>query len=125
MHVRRSALVIVLCLSAVGCGVDGGGYGLMALNEWDQDVIVAVTGNTPESKRVPARTYGVLSQSWADPAGDLTVFDTSCRPLASFSMRSDQTVRIGPAGEIEVSEPGFAVPEGIPRDTYFPAERCP
>ena len=124
---------MVLCLSAIGCSVDGGGYDVQALNEWDQDVIVAVTGNTPESRRVPARTYGTLYGSWADPSGELTVFDASCRPIASFPLRSDQTVHIGPAGDVESTEVGLKAPAGVAHDrgddqtgdTVFLSERCP
>lgn len=131
-RLRRSALAVALTLTAVGCS-DGGGYTVMALNEWDQDVIVAVTSNQPESLRLPARTWGTLFISWSDPSGDLTVFDDSCRQVASLPFKqSGLTLHVGPAGDIELTVgEDWKVPAGIEHgqrdggDGRFLVARCP
>jgi hypothetical protein len=132
---RRLALVIGLCFSVVGCSSDRGGYIVMALNEWDRDVIVAVTTEPRESRRLPARTWGTLFISRSDPIGDLTVFDETCRQIASFPLgQSTHTVHLGPAGDAElIGGMAFDVPAGMvhaqrdggDEDTLFRVERCP
>jgi hypothetical protein len=106
----------------------------MAQNEWNQDVIVSTTSDPPDSRRLAARTWGTLFISWSDPSGDLTIFDDSCRPIASFPLtQSGQTLHIGPAGDIELTGMGGMVPAGLvhaqreggDQDTVFRVEGCP
>lgn len=104
----------------------------MALNESDQDVIVAVTSTQPESLRLAARTWGTLFISRGQPSGHLTVFDDSCRQIASFPFtQPDLTLHVTPAGDIELTGDDWKVPAGTEHaqreggDAVFLKAGCP
>ncbi len=121
-----TGLAIGVVASTSAC-LDTGGFTVLGRNESDQDVIVSITGDDPGSLRLPARTWGRLFVSFQPPAGDLKVFDGSCRPLTSVPFtQPDVTVRIAPDRVVELIGNQWQAPEGVRREEgEFPAARCP
>jgi hypothetical protein len=121
----RLGLAACLLVGVSAC-FDTSGYTVLGRNESDRDVIVAVAGSNPGSVRLPARTWGRLFISFADPDGQLTVFDGSCDELMSVPLtETDVTVRIRRDGYVELIGNRWIAPEGVRREEAdFPEERC-
>jgi hypothetical protein len=103
VHLIRFLVALGLCAAAAGCIQEAPGTVVAGVNESDRDVIVASSLHG-RSLVLPARTRGKLFDSYSTPSGELTVFDEQCRALGTLPLtRTLDTLRIGPAGEIELT----------------------
>ena len=106
---------------------DIGGSHLSLRNEWDEDVIVrATTLSSLHSVRVPPSTWGNVFSAWDGPTGEIEVFDSSCRLLASFPFeRSGPSVWVDPDGRVEFTDDDGPLAEGVTRaDAPFEEAHC-
>jgi hypothetical protein len=97
---------MVASLSALACN-DQGGHLYTALNQSDRDVIVEVVTDDRRVLRLPAHTRGHLSASWSGPIEGwrLTIRDSNCAQLVSFSLKNEPpgfTLYVTAAGDIQL-----------------------
>jgi hypothetical protein len=104
---------LILVIGAASCSSDGGGYVIFGVNEWDRDVVIAVTGQQHESLVLPARSQTTLFVSRFNPSGELRVWDADCNSLAALPFTtSGISVWVGPSGDVRLTE-GERRPDGV------------
>jgi hypothetical protein len=118
-----------------GCWGEAPGTQVFGLNESDRDVIVASSHHHVGPWVLTAHTWGRMFDDYADPTGEITVFDPQCRVLATLPLtRAYDTLRIGPQGEIGFIGRGVdLLPSGVQRapnnpqgdGTFWAKADCP
>jgi len=107
--------VVVSSVLLSGCISEAAGTQVFGLNESDHDVIVFSSHHRLPSQVLPAHTWAKLFDDYANPSGEVTVFDRDCRLLATLPItRALETLRVGGQGEIELIslDPG-PLPSGV------------
>lgn len=125
MNARRNAFVggmlrwiagVALSLPLSGCIGEAPGTVVFGLNESDHDVIIG-SSHHRSTLVLPARTWGKLFDDYAEPSGEITVYDHTCGVLARLPLtRPHDTLRIGHQNEIELVGGGVnPLPSGVQR----------
>ena len=112
-----TAAVLALSSMLSGCMSEASGTQVFGLNESGRDVIVASSHHGGAPLVLTAHTWGKLFDDYADPSGEVTVFDLDCGVLARLPLTRDfDTLRIGPQGEIVfIGRADDILPSGVHR----------
>jgi len=125
MHERGTAFafgrlrwlaVVLVALTLSGCIGEAPGTVVFGLNESDGDVVVA-SSHHGSALVLPAHTWGKLFDDYAEPDGEVTVYDSSCGVLAKLPLtRALDWLRIGQENEVELLGRGpDPLPPGVHR----------
>lgn len=106
-----------LSLALSGCIGEAPGTVVFGLNESDHDVIIASSHHQSTPLVLPAHTWGKLFDDYAEPSGEITVYDLTCGVLAQLPLtHPHDTLRIGQQNEIELVGGGVnPLPSGVHR----------